>query len=364
LGYTTRVNFTLFGYPQAGKSTLFKVLTGARTSARTFEAGKREAHEHVTPVPDPRLDRLAGLHPDRKKVAAAVEIIDLAGISIGEVKTSVFLNALRRADLLVHVVRGFRDERIPHPRRRVAPAEDIRTMDEELVLADLGTVEARLERLDKDLKKMKNPDFERERDVLLRGKAHLEGGHPLRTFGFHGDEDKAIRAFAFLSQKAVLHLVNADESDAGRLDEIERAAGSVGSRASVLAACGRIEAEIMDVEDPSDKAAFREEYGLRELTSGRFFKAAMTLLDRVFFYTVGKDEVRAWPIARSTTALRAAGSIHTDIEHGFIRAEVVDFEDLAAEGSWHQAKEKGRVRLEGKDYLVRDGDVVFFRFAT
>ena len=358
------MNFTLFGYPKAGKSTLFNVLTGAHAAVSAFDAGKREAHEYVTPVPDARLDRLAGFYPDRKKAAAAVEIFDLAGISLGEVKTSLFLNALRLADLLVHVVRGFHDDDIPHPKNRVAPADDIRTMEEELVLADLGTAEARLERLDRDLKKMKSPEGEKEREILLRAKAHLESGRPLRSFAFRGDEEKSVRAFAFLSQKAILHLVNADEADAGRLGEVEEAAGPPGARAAVLASCGKIEAEIMEIEDPGEKAVFQAEYGLRELTPPRFFAAAMALLDEIFFYTIGKDEVRAWPIRRSSTALRAAGAIHTDIERGFIRAEVIGFDDLAVQGSWHQAKEKGHIRLEGKDYVVRDGDVIFFRFAT
>jgi len=358
------VNFTLFGYPKAGKSTMFNVLTGAHAATSAFEAGKREAHEHVTPVPDARLDRLARLYPDRRKVAATVDIFDLAGISFGEVKTSVFLNALRQADALIHVVRGFRDDAVPHPKNRVAPAEDIRAMEEELILADLVAVEARLERLDKDLKKMKSPDGERERDLLLRGKSHLEAGRPLRTFAFHGDEEKLVRAFAFLSQKPLLHLLNADESEAGRLADVERAAGAPGARTAVLACCGKIEAEIMEFENPEDKAAFQSEYGLRELTPPRFFSVLWGLLDQISFYTIGKDEVRAWPVRRETPAIRAAGAIHTDIEHGFIRAEVIGFEDLAAEGSWQLAKDKGRIRLEGKDYPVRDGDVVFFRFAT
>lgn len=358
------MNFTLFGYPKAGKSTLFNVLTGAHAATSAFEAGKREAHEHVTPVPDARLDRLAGLYPDRRKVTAAVDIFDLAGISFGEVKTSVFLNPLRLADAIVHVVRGFHDEAVPHPKNRIAPAEDIRTMEEELVLADLVAVEGRLERLDKDLKKMKSPEGERERDLLLRAKAHLEGGRPLRAFAFHGDEEKLVRAFAFLSQKPLLHLLNADESEAGRLAEVERAVGPPGARTAVLACCGKIEAEIMDIDSPEDKAAFLAEYGLRDLTPPRFFRVLLDLLDLISFYTIGKDEVRAWPIRRETPALRAAGAIHTDIEHGFVRAEVIGFEELAAEGSWQLAKDKGRIRLEGKDYPVRDGDVIFFRFTT
>jgi hypothetical protein len=357
------VNFTLFGYPKTGKSSIFNILTGAHAEIRAFDPGQREANERVTPVPDPRLDRLAGLYPDKNKVAAAVEIFDFAGISFGEVKTSVFLNALRKADALVHVVRGFHDDEIPHPKNRISPADDIRTMEEELFLADLLSIEARLERLDKDLKKMKSPEGEKEREVLVRLKAHLEGGRPVRDFAFHGEEEKVVRAFAFLSQKPILHLINADESDAGRLGEIEQTVCAPGPRAAALACCGKIEREILEVESEEDKRVFCAEYGLRELTAPRFFALMAALLDLVFFYTIGKDEVRAWPIRRASSALKAAGEIHTDIEHGFIRAEVVGFDDLLAQGSWQQAKEKGYVRLEGKDYVVRDGDVIYFRFA-
>jgi GTP-binding protein YchF len=358
------VNFTLFGYPKTGKSTLFNILTGAHARVSAFEAGKREAHERLTPIPDPRLDRLAALYPDKKKVVAAAEIVDLAGISYGEVKTSVFLNALRKADALVHVVRGFHDEDIPHPKNRISPDDDIRTMEEELVLADLLSIEARLERLDKDLKKMKSPEAERERETLLRLKTHLDGGRPARDFAFPGDEEKTLRAFAFLSQKPILHLVNADEADAGRLAEIEQSAGARGTRSAALACCGKIEGEILEVENEEEKRVFCAAYGLSELTAPRFFPLMMALLEEIFFYTIGKEEVRAWPVRRSTPAAKAAGAIHTDIEHGFIRAEVIGFEDLLAQGSWQHAKDKGHIRLEGKDYVVQDGDVIFFRFAT
>ena len=358
------MNLTLFGYPKTGKSSLFNILTGAHLEIHAFEAGKREANERVTPLPDARLDRLAGLYPEKKKVAAAVEVFDLAGISYGEVKTSVFLNALRKADALVHVVRGFHDDEIPHPKNRVSPADDIRTMEEEIVLSDLLSIEARLERLDKDLKKMKIPEGEKEREILLRLKARLDGGLPLRGYAFPGDEEKSVRAFAFLSRKPILHLINADESDIGRLGEIERAAAPEGPRSAALAFCGKIEREILEIEDEEERRVFRAEYGLQDLTAPRFFPLMMDLLDQIFFYTIGKDEVRAWPLRRSASALKAAGAIHTDIEHGFIRAEVIGFDDLVAQGSWPKAKDKGHIRLEGKDYVVRDGDVIYFRFAT
>ena len=222
------VNFTLFGYPKTGKTTLFDILTGAHEAVSAAEDGKREAHERICHVPDARLDRISALHPGKRKVAAAVDFVDLAGISYGEVKTSVFLNALRKADGLVHVVRGFHDENIPHAKPSINPADDIRTMDEELLLADLISVEARLDKLDKDLKKMKSAEGEREREILARLRTHLADGCPVRDCPLTEAEEKHVRAFAFLSQKPILHAVNLDETDVGRRAEIEAALGAEG----------------------------------------------------------------------------------------------------------------------------------------
>jgi len=357
------MNFTLFGYPKAGKTTLFNILTGARVAMTAYEDGRRDPNERMCPLPDARLNGLGGLYPEKKKTAATIDFIDLAGISYGEVKNSVFLNALRKADGLIHVVRGFHDSQVPHAKPAVSPRDDIRTMEEELLLADQISVEARLERLEKDLKKAKLPEGEKERDLLVRLRAHLEGGRPLREFGWTEADEKLVKAFAFLSQKPILHMINADEGDVGRLHELEREHAPAGRGAAVLAFCGRIEEEILEVESDEDKRVFLAEYGLSEPTAGRFFPAALVLMETIFFYTVGKDEVRAWPIRIHSSALKAAGAIHTDIEKGFIRAEVIPYDVLLPLGSLNAAKDKGAIRLEGKEYIVRDGDVIYFRFA-
>ena len=358
------MNFALFGYPKSGKTTLFNILTGARAEVTAYEDGKREPNEKVRPLPDARLDALGRIYPERRKVPAALEFVDLAGISYGEVKTSLFLNALRKADGLVHVVRGFHDDQIQHAKPAINPRDDIRTMEEELLIADLGSVEVRLEKLDKDLKKAKSPEGEKERAVLARLKAHLEEGRPLREFPFHEAEEKLVRSFAFLSQKPILHMINADETDAGRIKAVEDSLAPGRKGTLVLAFCGRIEREIMEIEDESEKQVFLAEYGLTEMTPGRFFPAALDLMETIFFYTIGKDEVRAWPLKRHSHALRAAGAIHTDIEKGFIRAEVVPCDVLLGLGSLHDAKEKGAIRLEGREYVVQDGDVIYFRFSV
>jgi len=357
------MNFTLFGYPRTGKTTLFNILTGSHIEVKAYEDGKREPNQRSCPHPDERLDKVWSLHPEKKKVAATIDFFDLAGISYGEVKNSTFLNALRKADGLVHVVRGFQGPQLSDP-RPINPNSDIRTMEEELLLADLVSVESRLEKLDKDLKKAKTPEGEREQELLGRLRLHLEDGKPLRESALSEAEEKQIKNFAFLSQKPILHMINMDECDVTRIHALEAEVASGRKNTAALAFCGKIEAEILEIGDEQEKQVFLGEYGLKETTAGRFFSTAMDLLEVIFFFTIGKDEVRAWPIKKNSSALHAAGAIHTDIEKGFIRAEVISWQELVKLGSLQAGKEKGAIRLEGKDYIVQDGDVVYFRFAA
>jgi GTP-binding protein YchF len=361
-GLTSPVNVTLFGYPQTGKTTLFNLLAGAHIEIKTYEDGKREPNVRSCPVPDARLERLAGLYPEKKKVPAALDLADLVGISFGEVKTSLFLSHLRMADGLVHVVRGFRDERIVAPRGRVDPGEDIRFMEEELVLADLVAVDARLEKLEKDLKKMKDPEGEKERELLGKLRPGLESGRGLRDLDLTPAEEKLVRSFAFLTLKPLLHFINLDEKDAAFLTHPADLLPSAPEGLRFMAFCGRIENEIAECAE-EEKALFMAEYGLCEPSAVRFYAQALSFLDLVSFFTIGKDEVRAWTVKSGSTAQKAAGAIHSDIEKGFIRAEVIGAEDLFRAGSMAHAKEAGAVRLEGKEYIVRDGDVIYFRFS-
>jgi GTP-binding protein YchF len=356
------VNVTLFGYPQTGKTTLFNLLAGAHIEIKVYEDGKREPNVRTCPVPDGRLDRLAALYPDKKKIPASLDLTDLVGISLGEVKTSLFLSNLRKADGLVHVVRAFGDERIVPPRGRVDPAEDIRFMEEELVLADLVAVDARLEKLEKDLKKMKDPEGERERELLDKLRPGLESGRGLRDVDLPPGDEKLIRSFAFLSLKPLLHFINLDEKDAAFLTHPADLVPTAREGLRLMAFCGRIEHEIAEC-DGEEKALFAAEYGLCEPSAARFYGQALSFLDLVSFFTIGKDEVRAWTVRKGATAQKAAGAIHSDIERGFIRAEVIGAEELFRAGSMTRAKDAGAVRLEGKDYVVHDGDVVYFRFS-
>jgi len=356
------VNFTLFGYPKTGKTTLFNLLTGARIEIRAYEAGKKaEPNLRTCPLPDARLDELAGHYPEKKKMAVLVDYLDLAGISYGEVKNSTFLNHLRKADSLIHVVRAFQDTRVPSA-KKVNPKEDIFFMEEELILADLVMVEARLEKLEKDLKKAKDAEGEKEKDLLRRLHPRLAGGESLRVIELAPAEERLLRSFSFLSQKPLAHMINLDEADIPRIENPADLVGVEPSGREIMAFCGRIELEISELSD-EERRTFLAEYGIRALAAERFFDSAPRLLQTISFFTVGKDEVRSWAVKKGSTALKAAGAIHTDIEKGFIRAEVLGWEEFRRHNSLQTAKEQGAVRLEGKDYIVQDGDIIYFRFA-
>ncbi|NIM89929.1 MAG: redox-regulated ATPase YchF [Candidatus Aminicenantes bacterium] len=357
------MNFTLFGYPKTGKTTLFNLLTGAKIEVKAYEEGKKEPVLRTCPVPDPRLEKIWALYPDKKKIPATIDFTDLGGISFGEVKNSAYLSHLREADGLTHVVRGFSDVQIPHPKGKISPEDDIRSMEEELILADLILVETRLDKLEKELTGKKSPEGEKERELLRSLRSDLDEGKGIREASFSPQEEKSLRSFEFLSQKPLLHVVNVDEQDTSLIENLSQFYPAPKEGIQLLAFCGKIEAEIMELED-EERETFLAEYGLKELSILKFLKASYDLLKALTFFTIGKGEVKAWTIRENTPASQAAGAIHTDIEKGFIKAEVIPWEELLQHGSFQTAKEKGAVRLEGKDYLVQDGDVIYFRFAT
>lgn len=355
------MNFTLFGYPKTGKTTLFNLLTGAKIEIKAYEEGKKEPNRRTCPVPDFRLDKISSLYPDKEKKPAPMDFVDLAGISYGEVKSSAYLDYLRRADGLTHVVRGFHAPQVPHPKGKISPKDDILSMEDELILSDLISVESRLEKLEKELKRTSHPEGEKEKELLDHLHGHLEEGKGIHKIQLSPPEEKLTKSFAFLTQKPLLHMINIDEKDIPHIENPERIYSIPEKEKAVLAFCGKIEAEIMELEE--DKEAFLMEYGLKELSVKRFLKASYSLLGAITFFTIGKEEVKAWTVGQNTTALKAAGTIHSDIEKGFIRAEVISWEELIQHSSFQTAKEKAAVRLEGKDYVVQDGDVIYFRFS-
>ncbi len=358
----------LIGFPSTGKSTLFRLLTSAREGTRPTQ-GKADANVGVARVPDARLDRLSAMYNPRKTVPATVEFADMAGAARagGGAKDLLDVGPFRNADALLHVVRVFRDESIPHPAGSIDAARDAQAMEDELLLADLLVVERRLERLDKDLKRGATPDLKREQDVLTLCRAALEEGKPLRALGLGGDDLKRLRGFQFLSAKPLLIVINIDERDLPQLDRAIELAGLTEfvSRAGTLAVplCAKIELEIAELS-PEDAAAFMADLGLTASGLDRVIRASYDLLGYISFFTVGEDECRAWSIPRNTPAQLAAGEIHSDISRGFIRAEVVTYDSLIARGSYAACRDKGEVRLEGKEYIVQDGDIINFRHAT
>jgi GTP-binding protein YchF len=354
----------LVGLPASGKTTLFQLLTSAREAPRTH--GKSEANVGISRVPDDRLDRLTALFQPKKHVPATVEFADVAAAR-GETKSAFDIAAYRNADALLHVVRAFRDPAVPHPAGGVDPARDVQTIEDELILADLGVIERRLDRLAKDLKKTPSADLKAEHELLERARLTLEGGRALRTLGLSLDEARRLRGFQLLSAKPLLLVINLDESDMAAAD---RAASHAGLEArlqdlgaAAVGVCAKIELEIAQL-DRDDAAAFMADLGLRDSGLDRVIRAAYELLGYISFFTVGEDECRAWSIPRQIPAVEAAGTIHSDIQRGFIRAEVVPWDTLLDRGTIAACRDRGELRLEGKDYVVRDGDVINFRHAT
>jgi GTP-binding protein YchF len=377
LGYDPRflmLRAALIGLSSSGKSTLFELMTSAKETTRASH-GKAEASIGISKVPDPRLDRLTAMFNPRKRVPATVEFSDLAAQGrAGGAQALVDVAAYKNADALVHVLRAFQDPSVAHPAGSVDPARDAQSMEDELILADLGVAERRLERLEKDLKKNRSADLERERDVVTLCRAALEEGRPLRSLDLKGEDLKRLRGFQFLSAKPLLIVINLDESQltsGGQgATKIEQAAGAAGltpflSRAATaaVAVCAKIELEIAQL-DAADAAAFLSDLGLSESGLDRVIRATYDLLGYISFFTVGEDECRAWSIPRNTQAQVAAGEIHSDIARGFIRAEVVAYDALIERGSMAACRDHGEVRLEGKEYVVQDGDIINFRFAT
>jgi ribosome-binding ATPase len=354
----------IIGLPQVGKSSLFRILTKAHLSEHAF-SNPREAHVGVAKVPDERLDKLAALYNPKKLTHASVEYVDVGAIGQEALKETAYIGHLRQVDALIHVVRAFEDSAIPHV-GGIDPLRDIRNVEFDLMVSDLGQIEKRLERLEKDLKKMRSPDLEKEDELLLKAKAHLETEKPLREMEMTPEDKKRIRGFMFLSEKPILYVLNIGES-AELGSDLEAAVTKYGldevaarPNAGASAICGKVEAELSEMSD-EDAAEFLSSYGLKESGLSRLIRTTYRLLGLVSFFTAGDDECRAWTIPVHTRAVNAAGAIHSDLEKHFIRAETIRWDQLLEAGSEANARAKGTLRLEGKDYIVQDGDVMHIR---
>jgi ribosome-binding ATPase len=351
----------IIGLPMTGKTSLFAILTGAHQETRM---GSTAARTGVARVPDTRLEELGRLFEPPKVTHATVEYVDMPSISKESLRDPSYMASLRVADAFAHVLRLFEDDTVPHEKESVNPVRDLEDVETELILSDLVVIEKRLERLDKDRKKIKNPELDREFDLLVRAKAVLEDNQPLRQLELDAEDEKRIRGFQFLSQKPLLAVLNLGENEAARLHERERefAEGLLANRrhVAVAAVCGKIEAELAELP-AEEQQTFLASYGLHESGLERLISATYALLGLMSFLTAGEDECRAWTIPMHSTAVKAAGAIHSDFEKKFIRAEVVNWKSLIDFGGYAGAREKGQLRLEGKEYIVKDGDVLVIR---
>jgi len=346
----------IIGLPQSGKTTIFNALTRGNTPT-TASAGRIEIHTAVVDVPDLRVGVLSGMFDPKKTVYAKVTYADIAGLEGGAAKSGIsgqLLNQLAQMDGFLHVVHCFESELVPHPAGSVDPGRDVETMLSELLLNDLIAVERKLERLADERRKGGSDKTVVERQIALfeRLQAALSENEPLRKMEFSPDEEKELSSYSLLTRKPILTVFNLGEGQAVPSIELDHDA---------VALQGKLEMEIAQLP-PEDAAVFMEEYGIEELSLSRMIRLSYDLLRLQSFFTVGEDEVRAWTTRRGASAWEAAGEIHTDLQKGFIRAEVVTYDDLVELGGMNEAKAKGKLRLEGKEYPVKDGDIVHIRF--
>lgn len=358
----------IVGLPNVGKSTLFNAITKAGAESANYPFCTIDPNIGIVAVPDERLDKLAEMYNPKKVTPTAIEFLDIAGLvkgaSKGEGLGNKFLSHIREVDAIVHVVRCFDDGNIVHVEGSVDPARDIETINLELIFSDLEAIEKRIE---KTRKQMKSGDkkYQTELEILERIKATLEKGLPLRSMEFDSDEQEYVKQLFLLTGKPVLYCANISEEGISTVDEnpyiakVKEIAEKENSE--VIIVCARVEEEISQLDD-EEKEMFLEELGLEESGLDKLIKASYKLLGLISFLTAGEQEVRAWTIVQGTKAPQAAGKIHSDFERGFIRAEIIAYDDLMKCGSYAAAREQGLVRSEGKEYVMQDGDVTLFRF--
>ena len=358
----------IVGLPNAGKSTLYNAIMQTGAEASNYPFSTVSPNVGRVPVPDERLAKLNEIYNAKSVVPASIEMVDIAGLvkgaSQGEGLGNQFLSHIREADALVHVVRCFEDENVSHVHDTIDPIRDIETVNLELIFADLEMLERRLAKVQKTARTDKS--FKREEEILTKIVETLENGQPARSLVWDDADDlKSVESFTLITQKPMLYAANISETDLEKnssndaLKKLEDFANSENTR--LFVSCAKLEAEIATL-DPEEKEMFLADMGISQNGLARLISAGYELLGLISFLTAGPKEVRAWTVRKNSKAPQAAGKIHSDLERGFIRAEVVAFDDLVAAGTYAAAKEKGQVRIEGKEYVVKDGDVLLIRF--
>jgi hypothetical protein len=354
----------IIGLPNSGKSTIFNALTALCVAAQPYPFCTIEPNKGIVPVPDDRLRHLAALMKPEKVTPTAIEFIDIAGLvkdaHRGEGLGNRFLGQIREVDAVAHVVRCFEGKNVPHVYATLDPRRDMETVETEIVISDLEIVEERLAKIER-LAKVSKEKHEKERGVLLKARAALEAGRSVETLDLSAEEREALRSFSLITAKPVFYIANIDEKDLGKvpLPQVEGPAGEKGRK--VVYISGKLEEELA-LLPAEERGAFMEMYAMKEAGIEKVVRVGYDILDLITFYTVVGREMRAWTVRKHTTAVKAAGRIHSDMERGFIKVEVIACEEFLKLGSEHAAREKGLVRVEGKEYVVQDGDILHVRF--
>jgi len=362
---SNKMQIGLIGLSYSGKTTLFQTLTQIHLDIKSNT--KKDSNQAIVKVPDNRLDYLTNIFNPKKKVNATIELVDIAGLQKGDRTATQFntqvINKIKTNDALIHIVRGFEDEQIPHTEGSIDMFRDIQTIDDELLITDLAFVETRIEKIEKDMMKTKDKDaMKRELDAMIKWKEQLENNSPLRDLDFTEDEHRYLKNYQPMTAKPMLIALNLNEGDVKKAEQIVADIESKikGKNVSIIPFFAKIEMELSSMEE-SDKEVFMVEYGIKDSPLDRMIRSAYNLLGLQSFFTVGEDETRAWTIKKGMTAQQAAGTIHTDFYNKFIRAEVVSYQDFVTFGSINGCKDNGCFRLEGKEYICKDGDILNIR---
>ncbi|MBA7564982.1 Ribosome-binding ATPase YchF [subsurface metagenome] len=361
------LNCGIIGITNTGKTTLFNCISPVKGEITNFAFSATKSNIGIIKVPDPRLQELEKFQPTEKIVPTTVEIVDIPGLtkgsSRGEGVGNKFLNDIRNADALIHLLRCFDDENLPHTEGSVDPVRDLETIELELQIKDLESVEKKLEKIEK-MARSGDKDAGKNADVLRTIKNHLENFQPARSLELSDEENKYAEDLFLLTAKPVMYVCNVDEKSAVSgnryVDKVKEALKE--EEAEILVIAAGLEAEITELEEKNDRNDFLDDIGLSEPGVNKFVRIAYKLLNLRTFFTIGPDEIRAWTIKEGTNARKAAGTVHSDMERGFIRAEVMKYDDFVFLGSEHKCREAGRLHIEGKNYIVEDGDILFIRF--